>query len=167
MLDYPVPLPYALERPPAARAGLRGGDGAPGLWGECLFYPFLGGSLLMLRAVGLPRDGFFALHLHTGSSCATGGDIPFHQAGGHYDPAGVPHPDHAGDLPVLLSHRGMAYAMFYTGRFTPAQAVGRTLVIHDRPDDYRTQPAGDSGTRIACGLVRPLEGGAAPRRLNK
>lgn len=153
MQDRPVPLPYALERPPEARALVRGSAAYPSLRGEVLFYPFLNGSLLLIRMTGLPGSGFFGFHIHENGDCCTGGDSPFSCAGGHWNPGGVPHPGHTGDLPVLLADQGLAYAMVYTGRFTPAEAVGRSVIIHDRPDDYRSQPAGDSGERIACGVI--------------
>ncbi len=153
MQDRPVPLPYALERPPKARALLRGSAAYPELRGEVLFYPFLNGSLLLTRVTGLPGDGFFGLHIHEKGDCCTGGDTPFYWAGGHWNPPGAQHPGHAGDLPVLLADGGLAYAMVYTGRFTPEEAVGRAVIVDDMPDDYRTQPAGDSGERIACGVI--------------
>ena len=156
MQDRPVPLPYALERAPEARALLRGSSAYPELRGEVLFYPFLGGSLLLFRVAGLPGNGFFGFHIHEKGECCTGGDVPFHCAGGHWNPEGVNHPGHAGDLPVLLSGGGLAYGMVYTDRFTPGAAAGRSVIIHDRPDDYRSQPAGDSGERIACGVIEAL-----------
>lgn len=156
MLDYPCRLPRVLaEGQPTAQALLRGGDAHPELRGEVLFYPFQEGSLLLVRAVGLP-DGFFGFHLHNQGACRPGGDIPFYSAGEHYNPEGRPHPEHAGDLPVLLACGGRAYAIFYTGRFTPQQAVGRSVILHERPDDYRSQPGGDGGNRIACGVVEVL-----------
>jgi Cu-Zn family superoxide dismutase len=152
--DYPVPIPRVLlDRPPTARALLRGSEAHPALAGEVLFYPFQGGSLLLIRVAGLPGDGFFGFHIHTLGDCCTGGDVPFSCTGGHYDPEGVSHPNHAGDLPVLLSSEGRAYAVIYTGRFSPTEVIGKSVIIHDMPDDYRTQPAGDSGTRIACGAI--------------
>ena len=154
MADHPCPLPQVLlQGAPTARALLRGDSAHPRLLGEALFYPFLEGTLVLIRALGLPGDGFFAVHIHEYGACRTGGDLAFHPAGGHYNPRGLPHPDHAGDLPVLLSSRGRAYALCYTGRFRPGQVVGRSVVLHAGPDDYRSQPAGDSGGRIACGVI--------------
>ena len=157
MSDHSGPLPgVLLEGRPAARALLRGSDAHPGLLGEMLFYPWQGGSLVLTRAVGLPGDGFFALHIHAFSSCRTGGDVAYLGAGGHFNPAGRRHPDHAGDLPVLLSGGGRAFSVNYTGRFTPGQVVGRSAVLHALPDDYRSQPTGSAGARIACGVIRPI-----------
>lgn len=43
-----------------------------------------------------------------------------------------------------------------TNRFRAAEAIGRTVVIHSRRDDFTSQPAGDSGRKIACGVIRPV-----------
>lgn len=63
------------------------------------------------------------------------------------------HPEHEGDLPPLLSDKGTAWMMVYTTRFFPEEVVGKTVVIHDMPDDFRTQPSGNSGEKIACGEI--------------
>ncbi len=157
MRDHPCHMPRVLvEGQPAARALVRGSPAYPALLGEVLFYPFQGGSLLLVRVAGLPGDGFFGFHIHEYGDCCDGGDQPFHCAGGHYNPAGRPHPDHAGDLPVLLANDGLAYTIVYTGRFRPEEVVGRSVIIHDMPDDYRSQPAGDSGSRIGCGAIEAV-----------
>ena len=157
MTQHPDSLSALLpEGPPAARALLRGDGAHPRLRGEALFYPFGPGTLLLVRVQGLPRDGFFALHIHQAGDCGTGGDLAFSRTGGHYNPHGLPHPCHAGDLPVLLSSGGLALCLCYTGRFSPGQVTGRSAVLHNGPDDYRSQPAGDSGPPIACGVIVPL-----------
>ncbi len=43
---------------------------------------------------------------------------------------------------------------FYTNKFNVEDVVGKTIIIHESPDDYRTQPAGNSGKRLACGVIR-------------
>jgi Cu-Zn family superoxide dismutase len=55
---------------------------------------------------------------------------------------------------VLFSNAGYAMMCVYTDKFRAADAVGKTVVIHLNPDDYRTEPAGDSGARLACGVIR-------------
>jgi len=111
---------------------------------------------LLIRALGLPGDGFYACHIHALGDCCTGGDVAFHCAGPHYDPEGREHPNHAGDLPVLLSSGGRALSLVYTGRFQPGQVLGRSVVLHALPDDYRSQPTGAAGGRIACGVISPV-----------
>ncbi|MFQ7398750.1 MAG: superoxide dismutase family protein, partial [Neglectibacter sp.] len=51
-------------------------------------------------------------------------------------------------------NHGYAWSAFLTSRFTIRQVLGRTLIIHGSPDDFTTQPAGNSGKRIACGEIR-------------
>ena len=110
MADALCRLPRVLlDGRPAARALLCGSNAHPGLRGEALFYPYQDGTLLLIRALGLPGDGFYACHIHALGDCCTGGDVAFHCAGPHYDPEGREHPNHAGDLPVLLSSGGRDY----------------------------------------------------------
>ena len=157
MADALCRLPRVLlDGRPAARALLCGSNAHPGLRGEALFYPYQDGTLLLIRALGLPWDGFYACHIHALGDCCTGGDVAFHCAGPHYDPEGREHPNHAGDLPVLLSSGGRALSLVYTGRFQPGQVLGRSVVLHALPDDYRSQPTGAAGSRIACGVISPV-----------
>ncbi len=93
--------------------------------------------------------GPFGFHIHEHADCA---DMAM-AAGGHYNPTDQPHGNHAGDLPVLFSNQGKSQMAVYTDRFTPEQVIGRAVVIHLNPDDYRGQPAGNSGARIACGPI--------------
>lgn len=109
------------------------------------------GVLVTAQVTGLPRDGFFAFHIHEGLSCGGEG---FADTKGHFNPAQVPHPDHAGDLPLLLSGQGKAYLSVLTDRFCVEDVIGRTVVIHSGTDDFRSQPAGNSGEKLACGVIR-------------
>ena len=83
-------------------------------------------------------------------------DDNFASAGTHYNPTNVSHPNHSGDFPPLLSCNGIAKMEFYTNRFTPQEAIGKTVIIHSNPDDFKTNPSGNSGERIACGIVRRI-----------
>lgn len=65
----------------------------------------------------------------------------------------APHPFHAGDLPPLLSCKGRAYLAVITGRFCVKDVIGRSVVIHAGPDDLHTQPAGNAGAKIGCGVI--------------
>ncbi|MGM9646504.1 MAG: superoxide dismutase family protein [Eubacteriales bacterium] len=148
------------QRPlhPVAIAQIRGGEGAPGLTGTVRFYQFCSSVLVVTELRGLPENesGFFALHIHEGGDCDGGfADPPFSDTGGHYNPYGKPHPRHAGDLPPLLSAGGGAYSAVLTDRFSARDVIGRTVVIHANGDDLHSQPAGNAGSKIACGVIRP------------
>ncbi len=134
-------------------ARIYGGSANPQLTGTVEFRQMRDGVMVTARIIGLPQgsgSGFFALHVHEGESCD--GDA-FVRTGGHYNPKPMPHPRHAGDLPPLLSCGGSAYLSVMTDRFTVSEIVGRTIVIHSGADDFRSQPAGNSGNKIACGVI--------------
>lgn len=139
---------------PRAVARVAGGREAPGLFGTVGFYQKGKNILLIADICGLPRTDtqFFALHIHEGANC---GGRDFENTRSHFNPAGNVHPMHAGDLPPLLSCEGRAFLAVLTGRFTISQILGKTVVIHDGPDDFRSQPAGNSGKKIACGVICP------------
>ena len=78
MADALCRLPRVLlDGRPAARALLCGSNAHPGLRGEALFYPYQDGTLLLIRALGLPGDGFYACHIHALGDCCTGATWPF------------------------------------------------------------------------------------------
>ncbi|MGN0800330.1 MAG: superoxide dismutase family protein [Christensenellales bacterium] len=143
---------------PGAVARVTGDAGHAALRGTVRFYPAGSGTLMVAEFRGLPYDAahcaenIFAMHIHAGGSCAGDGGA-FSAAGGHFDPSGCPHPAHAGDLPPLFSNRGYAFSAFYTERFAVRDIIGRTVIVHGRRDDFTSQPAGDAGSRIGCGLI--------------
>ena len=140
--------------PPQGVAYVSGAPSLPALAGTVTFYQKPEGVLVTARVSGLPRStGFFAFHLHQGSNCSGQG---FPNTGGHYNPTNSPHPEHPGDFPPLLSCGGSAYLSFLTDRFAVEDVVGRVVVIHSDPDDFHSQPAGNSGTKIACGVIKAL-----------
>ena len=107
------------------------------------------------QAIGCVRGGMGAPKLKgTVRFYAIPGGTDFSDTGGHYNPDARDHPRHAGDLPPLLSMAGRAFLAVETGRFTPCEVVGRTVVIHGSADDFHTQPAGNAGKKIACGVIR-------------
>ena len=121
-----------------------------GVAGKVWFSRLENGILVTAEVSGLPREGFFAFHIHEGTGC---GGEDFGNTGGHFNPGGTAHPDHAGDLPPLLSCKGRAYLSVLTDRFDLEQIMGRTVVIHSGTDDFRSQPAGDPGAKLACGVI--------------
>ena len=117
------------------------------------FYAAGCGCLVAAEIRGLPESdtGFFAFHIHEGGDC---GGTDFADTGGHFNPEKQAHPRHAGALPPLLSDHGTATLLVQTSRFTPGEVIGRTVVIHQNPDDFHTQSAGNAGRKIACGMIR-------------
>ena len=140
---------------PDAVARVRGGTAYPGIRGTVKFHSRCGGTLITADLCGLPETetNFFAFHLHEGSDC--GGEA-FAASTGHYNPRAVLHPSHAGDLPPLLAHGGKAHLQVFTGRFRVCDVIGKTVLIHEHPDDFHTQPAGNPGQKIACGVIRAV-----------
>ncbi len=149
-----------LRRRPDAHADISGGRENPRLRGSARFYQTPQGVLVLVEVSGLPDRGrrcendVFAIHIHSGGSCAGTPGNPFADAQGHYNPERCPHPAHAGDMPPLFSNNGYALQAFLTDRFTVREIVGRTVIIHDNVDDFTSQPAGNAGERIACGVIR-------------
>lgn len=147
--------------PTQSYAEIQGGPLAPDLQGFVVFTDVPYGTDVFVEVSGLPAaEGqqpigpFFGFHLHEKGTCAIGDPAnPFQASGEHWNPTNQPHPHHAGDLPVLLSNSGYARMNFFTNRFRAADVIGKTVMIHQNPDDYRTQPAGNSGKRLACGLI--------------
>ena len=139
---------------PDAVAYLKGGADTPKVHGTVRFFQGQTGVWVVAKVSNLPKEnktGFFGFHIHEGNSC--GGDS-FAETGGHYSPSPSAHPMHAGDLPPLLSVNGQAYLAVQTDRFRVEEILGRTVVIHGSADDFTSQPAGNAGIKIACGVIR-------------
>ena len=125
----------------------------PKLSGYIRFYQQKGCVLIVTEIFGLPREietGFFGFHIHQGENCS---GTDFSGTGSHYNPVDQIHPKHAGDLPPLMCCRGNAYLAVKTDRFTVRDIIGKSVVIHSDPDDFHTQPAGNAGKKIACGVI--------------
>ncbi|TZF85172.1 superoxide dismutase family protein, partial [Cognatilysobacter lacus] len=112
---------------------------------------------------GLAPNSTHGLHVHETGDCSAADAT---SAGPHFNPAGRAHggPDshahHAGDLPnIVAGADGVAHVDLHLNGLTlggPAAGniLNRALVVHAQPDDYSSQPAGNAGARIACGVVR-------------
>ena len=104
---------------------------------------------------GLPNSNlpgsssFYAMHIHDSGDCSD----HFSHTGLHYNPQNALHPDHAGDMPPLLGNQGYAFSVFYDKRYTIQEIIGRSVIIHEKPDDFTSQPAGNAGDKIACGTI--------------
>lgn len=121
-----------------------------------------GGVSFRISASGLPH-GLHGVHVHAVGRC----DPPdFASAGAHWNPAGKQHGmnnpagPHAGDLPnVEVAANGVLAATVTLPNATMTSlldADGAALVIHAAADDYRTDPSGNSGARIACAVIQPV-----------
>lgn len=143
------------SRSTGAIAHIRGDARNPILRGSVRFLPHRDGTLVVAQLSGLPetKTGFFGFHIHEGSSC---GGTEFAETGDHFDAAKNPHPMHTGDLPPLLSAGGRAFLSAVSGCFCVEDVIGRTVVIHSGPDDFTSQPAGNAGSKIACGQIRRM-----------
>ena len=117
------------------------------------------GTLLHAKLTGLP-PGAHAFHVHTVGKC----EPPFKSAGGHFNPDGVKHGIlaedgvHAGDMPNIHVPESGALEIEVLNTLLTLDASlfdddGAAIVIHDGPDDYKTDPAGAAGPRIACGVI--------------
>lgn len=113
-------------------------------------------------SVAHAQPGKHGLHLHEVGDCS---HPEAKSAGDHFEPGhelhGAPHSDehHAGDmgnLEVEADGTGTATVMLTDVTIRPSERsiIGKSLVVHAGEDDFATQPSGDSGTRIACGVVR-------------
>lgn len=147
------------SRSAAARASVRGSAEYPTLYGTVTFKQMKNGVLVTAEVFGLPTSGekcsggVFGFHIHEGTQCSGNENDPFADAKGHFNPDGCPHPHHAGDLPPLFGNNGYAYMSVFTNRFRVDQIIGRVVIIHGGADDFKTQPSGDSGMKIACGKI--------------
>jgi Cu-Zn family superoxide dismutase len=112
---------------------------------------------------GLKPGEEHGLHIHEAGDCSSGDGM---STKGHFNPFGKPHGHpggaerHAGDLPALKANKaGRANVQVDLDIITvtpgPASVVGRGLIVHAAPDDYKTQPTGNAGARIACGVIQP------------
>jgi Cu-Zn family superoxide dismutase len=136
-----------------AKADMHGNLFAPYLSGTVQFYETPVGVKVSAVICNLPPNdtGFYGFHLHQRGNCM---GIDFKRAGEHYNPKDLKHPLHAGDFPMLLvTDKSDAYLSFVTTRFTINEIIGRSVIIHYDVDDYTSQPSGNAGIRIGCGII--------------
>lgn len=133
----------------SAVANVKGSAEYKDVKGVVEFYDFDGDTIVVAVVHNLPvtEKGFYGFHIHENGICY--GD--FSSAGGHY--GCDTHPMHNGDMPVLLSSNGDVFTVFLTNRFLVSDVLGKPIIIHHDPDDFTSQPAGNSGKRIACGII--------------
>jgi len=118
--------------------------------------------LVNVTLSGLKPNAEHGFHIHEKGDCSSGDGM---SAGGHFNPTGHVHgpqeaEHHAGDLPALKADAdGRVQTSFSVQTLTIGQGatdiLGHGLIVHVAPDDYKTQPTGNSGARIGCAVIRP------------
>lgn len=156
--EAPKPPAQEAKKGETAKAALQDAKGQP--VGEVTFEQTPNGVIIKGTLSSLP-PGVHAIHIHETGKC----EAPeFKTAGGHFNPGKKSHGmlspkgKHAGDLPNL--HAGQdgkaQFEYFATNGLTVKSMMdsdGAAVVVHAKEDDYKTDPAGDAGGRIACGVV--------------
>jgi Cu-Zn family superoxide dismutase len=110
---------------------------------------------------GLAPNKYHGFHIHENGDCSSGDGM---SAGGHFNPTKKQHgahdgrEKHAGDLVSLKADdKGIAHVKYIADSISildgESNVVGKGLIVHRDPDDYRTQPTGNSGPRIACAVI--------------
>jgi Cu-Zn family superoxide dismutase len=106
--------------------------------------------------------GPHGFHIHEKGDCSSGDGM---SAGGHFNPLGKPHSyptvadRHAGDMPMLAADAAGNAVMtaeldVITIGSGAADIIGKAVIVHKDPDDFKTQPTGNAGARVACGVIR-------------
>lgn len=121
-----------------------------------------GGAMITGQITGLTPNSDHGFHVHEKGDCSS---PDFKSAGEHFNPTSQPHgnpaspPHHLGDaLNIAANAEGTAdvnarIAGVTVGDGGANDIVGKAIVVHAQPDDYKTQPSGNSGDRIACGVI--------------
>jgi len=137
-----------------------GNHAAQGVKGELILAQDADGVRVTGSISGLGADSEHGFHVHEKGDCSAPDGS---SAGGHFNPTAQPHGNphgehhHAGDIPNLKAGAdGVAKvdATLHGAKLDGEHGlVGRAFVVHADPDDYASQPAGNSGARIACGVI--------------
>lgn len=144
---------------PDASAAINGNRSHPELYGVVQFYQMPFGVFVIAQFHGLPaisgtdQNHFLGFHIHENGDCSQNAEYDFNMTGNHYNPDKFPHPNHRGDLPPILNCNGYAWQSFLTDSFTVSEIIGRSIVVHAAFDDFLTQPSGNSGAKIGCGVI--------------
>lgn len=159
----PSTPPVAAAEPSATSANVQlAATQGHNVTGSITLAPMGEGVHLTGSLQGLPPDGEFGFHIHEKGDCSA---PDASSAGGHFNPANVDHgnpqsmPHHAGDMMNAKSDaQGMAQINAHVDGLTlgdggGSDVIGKAVVVHEKADDYKTQPSGDSGARVACGVI--------------
>ncbi len=159
-----APEPEPAPAGETATATLQGAPDDTDFNGTITFTPDGNGGVKVVADLqGVDTDGPHGFHVHQTGECTHGeGDKHFTSAGGHFNPANTDHacpptePRHAGDLGNIEVTSGSAHLETTTSLLSLSGAnsvVGKAIILHAKADDCKTQPTGDAGDRLACGVV--------------
>lgn len=149
----------SLPTPGAAQATLTPKSGSA-VTGTVTFTASGNGLVVVASLKGLTPNAEHGFHVHEKGDCSAPDAM---SAAGHFNPSGASHgaaagAHHAGDMPNLRADAAgnAQYRTTLTGVSLegPQGVLGRSVVVHRDPDDYKSQPAGNSGPRIACGVIQ-------------
>lgn len=150
-------IPYVVNNNNMAYANIKGSSKYPNIHGKVTFKKRLNGVLVSAEIFNLPTfehtDEIYGFHIHEGSECTGDAQDEFKNASSHFTKVEMPHPYHSGDMPALFGNNGYAYMSFFTNRFTISDIIGKVVIVHSHPDDFHTNPSGNSGEKIACGKI--------------
>lgn len=144
--------------------------GDSGVDGTVEFTQLSGGKIRVVADLSGLTPGQHGLHIHQYGDCS---DPTGKSAGDHFNPDMVAHggpgsqEHHAGDFGnISADESGRAYLTFETEDFTldrgPRGIIGRSVIVHEKADDLMSQPSGDAGGRIGCGVIRAASGANEP-----
>lgn len=122
-----------------------------------------GGVLIRMEISGLPASQWVAVHVHETGECDA--STQHESAGGHFNPGSKSHGyqsadgPHAGDMPnQYVGADGVLRAEIHNPMISldrnETGVIGRAVMVHAKPDDYKSQPSGNAGQRLACGVIR-------------
>ena len=145
----------------ATTVPLEGAAGDADFTGRFTITPEGTGVRVIADVAGVDTDGKHGLHIHENGKCDHDAAVGKHfsSAGGHFNPAGVEHacpptePRHAGDLGNIEISGSKGHLEVTATNLTADQLGGKAIILHAGEDDCKTQPTGNSGDRIACGVV--------------
>ena len=142
-----------------AKAIIKGGKKYPKIDGIVTFRETKNGVILTAKIDNLPQSKdkctgrFFGFHIHEGNSCSGNLNDEFSNSKSHLNSTNCPHPFHIGDLPPLVENNGYSYMRVLINKFKIKDILGKVIIIHDSADDFNSQPSGNSGNKIACGII--------------
>ena len=159
--EYDIQKIFSMYNPskPNAYAQIKGGPLASCIKGTIYLYQLEDGVYVKAYITGIPNtnnqtSSFHGLHIHEIGDCTVGNkNDPFTNAKSHYNPTNAEHPMHSGDLPPILSANGIGILSVFTNRFTVDEVIGKSFILHEKYDDFTSQPAGNAGSRWACGVI--------------